>query len=125
MKILFSLILLFVFQNLYSQNKLQTTAKDTTHKFPFDTNRIKNQTLLSNTSDVFSYDSLYIWNDKRTLSEIMDERPGFFIFDMGLGERNDLNYNGSYSSETGVFRDGIQINDNFYQGFDIQNISSK
>ncbi len=119
MKILFSLILFFVSQNLYSQNKFS----DTTRKIPFDTNKIKNQTRLSNTSDVFSYDSLYIWNDKRTLSEIMDERPGYFIYDMGLGERNDINYNGKYSSETGIFRDGIQINDNYYQGFDIQNIS--
>lgn len=119
MKILFSLILFFISQNLYSQNKFS----DTTRKIPFDTNVIKNQTRLSNTSDVFSYDSLYIWNDKRSLSEIMDERPGYFIFDMGLGERNDINYNGRYSSETGIFRDGIQINDNFYQGFDRQNIS--
>ncbi|MBK8551511.1 MAG: hypothetical protein IPL53_10815 [Ignavibacteria bacterium] len=29
----------------------------------------------------------------------MDERPGYFIFDMGLGERNDINYNGRYSAK--------------------------
>ncbi|HMQ68780.1 MAG TPA: hypothetical protein PKC58_07310, partial [Ignavibacteria bacterium] len=81
MKVLFSLVLLLISQYVFSQDKLS----DTTHKVPFDTNKIKDQTLLSNTSDVFSYDSLYIWNDKRTLSEIMDERQGFFIFDMGLG----------------------------------------
>ena len=87
MKVLFSLVILFISQYLYSQDKLS----DTTHKVPFDTNKIADQTLLSNSSDVFSYDSLYIWNDKRTLSEIMDERQGFFIFDMGLGDRNALN----------------------------------
>jgi hypothetical protein len=76
MKVLFSLIILFVSQLVYSQDKLS----DTTHKVPFDTNKIKDQTLLSNSSDVFSYDSLYIWNDKRTLSEIMDERQGFFLY---------------------------------------------
>ncbi|HMR40134.1 MAG TPA: TonB-dependent receptor plug domain-containing protein, partial [Ignavibacteria bacterium] len=119
MKVLFSLVLLLISQYVFSQDKLS----DTTHKVPFDTNKIKDQTLLSNTSDVFSYDSLYIWNDKRTLSEIMDERQGFFIFDMGLGERNALNYNNWYANQTGIFRDGIQINDNYYQGFDIQNIS--
>jgi len=119
MKVLFSLIILFVSQLVYSQDKLS----DTTHKVPFDTNKIKDQTLLSNSSDVFSYDSLYIWNDKRTLSEIMDERQGFFIFDMGLGDRNAMNYNNWYANQTGVYRDGIQINDNYYQGFDIQNIS--
>ena len=119
MKILFALILFFISQNLFSQNKLS----DTTHRVPFDTNRISQQTRLSNTSDVFSYDSLYIWNDKRNLSEIMDERPGYFVFNFGLGQRNDINYNGRYSRETGIFRDGIQINDNFFQSFDIQNIS--
>ena len=119
MKVLFSLVLLLISQYVFSQDKLS----DTTHKVPFDTNKIKDQTLLSNTSDVFSYDSLYIWNDKRTLSEIMDERQGFFIFDMGLGERNALNYNNWYANQTGIYRDGIQINDNYYQGFDIQNIS--
>ncbi len=119
MKILFPLILFLLSQNLFSQNKLS----DTTRRVPFDTNKIKEQTRLSHTSDVFSYDSLYIWNDDRNLSEIMDERPGYFVFNFGLGQRNDINYNGRYSRETGIFRDGIQINDNFYQSFDIQNIS--
>lgn len=119
MKILFPLILFLLSQNLFPQSKFS----DTTRRVPFDTNKIKEQTRLSNTSDVFSYDSLYIWNDSRNLSEIMDERPGYFVFDFGLGQRNDINYNGRYSRETGIFRDGIQINDNFYQSFDIQNIS--
>ena len=119
MKILFPLILFLLSQNLFPQSKFS----DTTRRVPFDTNKIKEQTRLSNTSDVFSYDSLYIWNDARNLSEIMDERPGYFVFDFGLGQRNDINYNGRYSRETGIFRDGIQINDNFYQSFDIQNIS--
>lgn len=119
MKILLPLILFLISQNVFSQSNLA----DTTHKVPFDTNKITDQTRISNTSDVFSYDSLYIWNDDRNLSEIMDERPGYFVFDFGLGQRNDINYNGRYSRETGIFRDGIQINDNFYQSFDIQNIS--
>lgn len=119
MKVLFLTVILFISQLLYSQNNLSDTAR----KVPFDTNKIKDQTLLSNSSEVFSYDSLYIWNDKRTLSEILDERQGFFIFDLGLGERNALNYNNWYADQTGVYRDGIQINDNYYQGFDIQNIS--
>ena len=120
MKILLPLLLLLISQCLFSQGKYNS---DTTRKVPFDTNRIKEQTRLSNSSDVFSYDSLYIWNDKRNLSEIMDERPGYFVFNFGLGQRNDINYNGRYSRETGIFRDGIQINDNFFQSFDIQNIS--
>ncbi|MDQ3019200.1 MAG: TonB-dependent receptor plug domain-containing protein [Bacteroidota bacterium] len=119
MKIYFVAILFFISQGLFSQN----TFSDSTRKIPFDTNKIKDAVLLSKTSEIFSYDSLYIWNDKRSLSEIMDERPGYFIYDFGLGGKNDINYNGRYSRETGIFRDGIQINDNFFQSFDIQNIS--
>ncbi|MEO8210148.1 MAG: TonB-dependent receptor plug domain-containing protein [bacterium] len=119
MKMYFVAILFFISQGSFSQNAFS----DSTRKIPFDTNRIKEAVLLSKTSEIFSYDSLYIWNDKRSLSEIMDERPGYFVYDFGLGERNDINYNGKYSNETGIFRDGIQINDNFFQGFDIQNIS--
>ena len=119
MKILFPLILFLLSQNLFPQSKFS----DTTRRVPFDTNKIKEQTRLTSTSDVFSYDSLYIWSDERNLSEIMDERPGYFVFDFGLGQRNDINYNGRYSRETGIFRDGIQINDNFFQSYDMQNIS--
>lgn len=119
MKIYFTVLLFFIFHTAFSQIKYP----DSNYKIPFDTNRIKKATQLSYTSDIFSYDSLYVWNDKRSLSEIVDERPGYFVFDMGLGERNNINYNGRYSSETGIFRDGIQINDNFFQSFDIQNIS--
>ncbi len=119
MKISVTILLFFLSHNIFSQNKFP----DSTYKIPFDTNKIKEQTRLSGTSEVFIYDSLYVWNDKRSLSEIMDERPGYFIFDFGPGERNDINYNGANSNQTGVFRDGIQINDNFFQGFDIQNIS--
>jgi TonB-dependent Receptor Plug Domain len=119
MKIYFFIIFFLTSQLVFSQNKFS----DSTNKVPFDTNKIKNAVLLSDKSEVFSYDSLYVWNDKRSLSEIMDERPGYFVYDFGLGERNDINYNGRYSRETGIFRDGIQINDNFFQSFDIQNIS--
>lgn len=119
MKIFFTLTIFFLSHSIFSQNKFT----DSTRKIPFDTNRIKESIRLSATSDVFRYDSLYIWSDKRSLSEVMDERSGYFIYDFGLGGRNDINYNGRYSNQTGIFRDGIQLNDNFFQSFDIQNIS--
>jgi hypothetical protein len=100
MKIFLTFVILFISlnQNLFSQNNKQDSAlKKYTVRIPFDTNKIKEATLLSRSSDVFSYDSLYIWNDKRTLSEIMNERAGYFINDFGLGGRNLINYNG-YSS---------------------------
>ena len=119
MKYLITLLFFISFVNVHSQ----TIKSDSVKKIPYDHNRILNPTELSLQSDIFSYDSLYIWSDKRTLSEIMDQRPGFFINNFGLGGRNNLNYNGNSYYQTGVFRDGIQVNDNYYQGFDIQNFS--
>lgn len=119
MKIYILIILIFSIRTALPQNK----KADSTYKFVPDSVRIKESVYLSGNSEKFRYDSLYIWSDKRNLSEIMDERAGYFVFDFGLGGRNDINYNSKYSRETGVFRDGIQLNDGFYQGFDIQNIS--
>ncbi|MBK8982706.1 MAG: Plug domain-containing protein [Ignavibacteria bacterium] len=122
MKYLFSFILFISFLNVQSQTVFTNTS-DTLKKIPFDINRIKNPFRLSLNSEVFNYDSVSIWSDRRTLSEIMDQRPGFFINDFGFGGRNTINYNGRSSYQTGIFRDGIQVNDNFYQGFDIENFS--
>ncbi|MBK9333069.1 MAG: TonB-dependent receptor plug domain-containing protein [Ignavibacteria bacterium] len=122
MKYLISFILFISFLNVQSQT-VSTNTSDTLKKIPFDVNRIKNPFRLSLNSDVFKHDSVSIWSDRRTLSEIMDQRPGFFINDFGFGGRNTINYNGRSSYQTGIFRDGIQVNDNFYQGFDIENFS--
>lgn len=119
MRIVFIIFLVFVTRDAISQS--DSVFKSV--KIPFDTNRIKEPALLSNSSDVFKYDSLYIWNDKRTLSEIMNERSGFFTSDFGLGGRNLISYNGYLNGNIGIFRDGIQINDILFGGFDIQNIS--
>lgn len=117
------LILILFFFISFAKVNSQSVNYDSTKKIPYDHNRIINPVQLSLQSDIFSYDSLYIWSDKRTLSEIMDQRPVFFINNFGLGGRNNLNYNGNSYYQTGVFRDGIQVNDNYYQGFDIQNFS--
>ncbi len=119
MKLILSAILLFLTHAIFPQNKLP----DSTNKFPFDINKIKEARRLSGTSDEFSYDSIYIWNDKRSLSEIMNERAGYFINDFGLGGRNDINFNNGQSYDVGIYRDGIQLNDRLRGNFDIQNIS--
>ncbi|HAY34620.1 MAG TPA: TonB-dependent receptor plug domain-containing protein [Ignavibacteria bacterium] len=122
MKYLISFILFISFLNVQSQT-VSINTSDTLKKIPFDINRIKDPFRLSLNSDVFKYDSVSIWNDRRTLAEILDQRPGFFINDFGFGGRNTINYNGKSSYQTGIFRDGIQVNDNYYQGFDIENFS--
>ena len=111
MKYLIFILFFFIsFVNVHSQS----VKIDSVKKIPYDRNRILNPTQLSRQSDIFRYDSLYIWSDKRTLSEIIDQRPGFFINNFGLGGRNNLNYKGNSYYQTGVFRDGIQVNDNYY-----------
>jgi hypothetical protein len=89
---------------------------------PFDTNYIKSPYRLSNTSETFGV-SNWIWNDKRNLGEILNERPGYHINFITDGGRSILNYNRTGQTFFGVFKDGIQINDNFFGGFDIENIS--
>ena len=113
-----SLAFLFVFAPLI----LFSQVKDTTVHVLFDTNKIKNTSLLSTASDTISKD-FYIWNDKKNLSEIMDEKSGYFINYFGVGGRNLIKYNGSNEYSVGIYRDGIQLNDNFFGGFDIENIS--
>ena len=123
MKIFLLFLLLFIVFFINTSIYSQTVKVDSLYKIPFDTNKIKESALLSNTSEVFRYDSLYIWSDKRTLSEIMNERSGYFVNNFGLGGRNLINYNGYTSKDIGIFRDGIQINDILFGGFDVQNIS--
>ena len=80
MRILLFLLLLIPESKIFSQS----VFPDSSYVIPFDTNKIKDSYFLSNSSDTFRYDSLYIWNDKRNLSEIMNERSGYFINNFGL-----------------------------------------
>lgn len=65
----------------------------------------------------------FIWSDRRNLSEIMNEKAGYHIFYLGIGGRNSINYNNFDSKQIGIYKDGVQINDNFFGGFDQENIS--
>lgn len=97
------------------------TSRDTV-KIPFDTNYIKSAYRLSNNSETFGI-SNWIWNDKRNLGEILNERPGYLVNFFNDGGRNTINYNRQYEKNIGIFKDGIQINDILFGGFDIENIS--
>jgi len=119
MRILLFLLLLIPESKIFSQS----VFPDSSYVIPFDTNKIKDSYFLSNSSDTFRFDSLYIWNDKRNLSEIMNERSGYFRNNFGLGGRNLINFNGYSPSDIGIYRDGIQINDILFGGFDVQEIS--
>jgi hypothetical protein len=113
---------IFVLLFLYIPFILHSQTGDTIHHIQFDTNKIKDSQLLSLSSDTISND-FFIWNDKKNLSEIMDEKSGYFLNYFGIGGRNLIKYNGSDEYSVGIFRDGIQINDNFFGSFDIENIS--
>ncbi len=120
MKLFLLLIIFSATQCCFPQNSPSDSLRK---KIPFHTNKIKESVYLSKSSEVFSYDSLYVWSDKRSLSEVMDERPGFFINDFGLGGRNTLTFNGMPGDNTGVYRDGVQMNDMLFGDFDIQGFS--
>ena len=90
MRVYFTLLFLFTPIILISQIKDTThiiQSKDTTHHIQlkdttryiqFDTNKIKDTKLFSVNSDTISND-FFIWNDRKNLSEIMDEKSGYFI----------------------------------------------
>lgn len=100
----------------------QPIKKDTIYHIPFDTNKISNPYILDNKSDTIGLQS-FIWNDRKNLSEILNDKAGYFINYLGVGGRNPINYNNFDDRQIGIFRDGVQINDNFFGGFDVENIS--
>lgn len=91
-----------------------------TIKLPFDYNKIHKFNTLSSFSDTISSD-FFIWNDKRNLHEILNEIPGFYSLFFGTGGKSFINYNGLQN--VGIFRNGIESNDLFYGGFDVENFS--
>ena len=107
---------------LYITLQAHAQENDSIYIPPFDTNKIKEAPYLSKNSDTTSY-QFFIWNDKRNLGEVMNEKSGYFVNYFNPGGRNLINYNGFYDNHIGIFRDGIQINDNYFGGFDIENIS--
>ena len=100
----------------------QSVKKDTIYHIPFDTNKISNAYLFDLKSDTIGLND-FIWNDRKNLSEILNDKAGFHIFYLGIGGRNSINFNNFDSWQIGIYRDGIQQNDNFYGGFDQENIS--
>lgn len=108
--------------SLSAQDSIRTSIPDSVRYAAFDTNIIKNTARLSNSSEIFSYDE-YIWSDKRSLSEILEMRGGYNILTLGYGERNPIRFLDMYQGQIGFFRDGANVNDIFYGGIDVENIS--
>jgi len=105
-------------QNSDSLKKI--TPKDTI-KIPFDNNRLIKENIFTTNSDTIGIND-FLWNDKRNLSEILNEQPGFFINFFNKASRNIISFMGS-EDLTGIFKDGVPLNDPFIRSFDIENIS--
>ena len=104
----------------YSQS--QDKKADTTVYPPFDRNKIQDPYLLDGTSDTISYNK-YIWHDKRTISEVLNEESGFYIIDFGVGSRDLIYHNNISDDRLGFFKDGIEVNDIYFGGLDVENFS--
>ena len=124
MKLYLAIFLVFCTNTVFSQNgdSTRTPSSNDTVKIPFDVNKIPGAYRLSNTSETIGI-SDWIWNDKRNLGEILNERPGYMVNFFDDGGRNVINFNRMDEKGIGIFKDGIQINDNLFGGFDIENIS--
>jgi len=123
------LIILFIiftfFLNCYPQSQSRDSLKtlqDTTGQNTPNLNIIKRNFSFSNTSDSITVDDI-IWNDKKNFSEALAEFNGFINNFLTFNGRNEFSYNTFDSKQIGVFRDGIQINDLLFGGFDNENIS--
>ncbi|MBN8568661.1 MAG: TonB-dependent receptor plug domain-containing protein [Ignavibacteria bacterium] len=118
------LLLSFIFINSasYSQTDSLRRKTDSLSRIPFDTLKIKNTVQFSQQSDTISYND-FIWDDKRNVSEVLEEKSGFFVNNKGLGQYNRINYNEFKDFQIGFFKDGIQINNNFFGIFDPELIS--
>lgn len=112
----------FIIFLLHNSSISQPENRDTTGLIPYDFNKIKHDRILSSKSDTITVQD-HIWNDKRTLSEILFERNGYIMNYLNEGGRNTINYNGYTDNNIGFFTDGVQQNDIFFGGYDIENIS--
>lgn len=85
---------------------------------PFASNVVKNVSYLNDTTSSFNY-MRYIWSDKRTISEVMNQRKGYFVSQFySNGGRDAIMNNDLPPQSIGVFRDGIQLNDPVIGGID-------
>ncbi|MBK6506216.1 MAG: TonB-dependent receptor plug domain-containing protein [Ignavibacteria bacterium] len=117
-----ALLALFLF-SLSSSAFSQKVNSDTAFGKSADTLVIRESKFLNSNSEKIRYDSAFIWNDRRSLSEITAELPGVYIFRFNNFGRNTINFNGSPENQVGIFRDGIQINDVFFGGLDAASLS--
>ncbi len=121
-KSIFVIFIIFACFILTANISAQSVKKDTIYHTLFDTNKISNSYIFDKNSDTIGLQN-FIWSDRRNLSEILNDRTGYFINYLGVGGRNPINFNNFDEKHIGIFRDGIQINDNFFGGFDEENIS--
>jgi len=123
MKSISILILLLLCSFSFAQNKdtlIKTISPKDTIRLSFNHNKILKKQYLSSYSDTTGID-FYIWNDRRNLAELLNEKSGFFVHTFGTGSRSLINFNAN--SNIGIFRNGVQINDLFNGGFDVENLS--
>lgn len=123
-RISLSIIVLLLISSLAFAQKEDTlvkkvSVKDTIKLF-FNHNKILKKQTLSSFSDTTGVD-FYIWNDRRNLAELLNEKSGYFAHIFGTGSRTLINYNAN--SNVGIFRNGVQINDLFTGSFDVENLS--
>jgi len=123
MKIISLLILFLLSSYGFSQSKdtlIKPVSPKDTIRLSFNHNKILQKQSLSYYSDTTGID-FYIWNDRRNLAELLNDKSGYFVHTFGTGSRALINYNANQS--VGIFRNGVQINDLFSGGFDVENIS--
>lgn len=113
---LVSALLLFLTTPLFSQRDSAKTAGT-------DSLTALQSKSLNARPETERYDSAFVWSDRRTLSEVIDDTPGSFSYTFSNGGRSSLIFNGITEKEIAILRDGVQVNDIYYGGADAETFS--
>lgn len=110
------LLILLLPLYLYSQNAMD----DSTATYSYY--KIDSSYYISHYSKILD-NSFFLWNDRKNPADILEQSPGFFLKRFNVGGRTLLSYNTYDEYQIGIFKDGIQLNDILFGGFENESIS--
>jgi hypothetical protein len=102
--------------------KLSKIKKDTLPPLNFFVTKSRYQYINQLEPDTITR-SRFLWYPLKSIEEVFNFLPGYFLKYMDVGQRQNLNYDGLNGFNTGVFRFGRPINDLIDGSFDLNILS--
>lgn len=101
---------------LYSQNVTVDSTVIPAHY------KIDSAYYLSSHSEILD-NSFFLWNDRKNAADVLEQKEGFLLKRFNVGGRTLLSYNNYDEYHIGILKDGIQVNDILFGGFENESIS--